>query len=215
LEAVVKSTRRPYDSSGRRSQAEATRAAVVRAARELFLSEGYASTTVVGISAQAGVSVETVYKSFGGKPGLARAVCEEGLAGAGPVPAEQRSDELQRTETDPRAIIRGWGRLAAEVAPRTIPILLLLREAASHDPSVAELVKELDDQRLTRMTRNASVLKASGLTRPGMTQRHIGEILWAYTSAELYELLVSKRGWSVRRYTQFITDAMVAALLVE
>jgi AcrR family transcriptional regulator len=215
LEVVVKSSPRRYDGSGRRARAQLTRASIVGAARELFLTDGYAPTTVAAVSSQAGVSVETVYKIFGGKAGLARAVCEQALAGSGPVHAEQRSDELQRTETDPRAIVRGWGALAAEVAPRVIPILLLLREAASHDPSIADLVTELDNARLARMTRNAAVLSKSGLMRGGLTKRHAGEILWTYSSPELYELLVSKRGWSIHRYAQFITEAMVTALLVD
>ena len=55
------------------------------------------------------MSVETVYKTYGGKPGLVRALCERALAGVGPVAAEIRSDELQLRESDPYVIIRGWG----------------------------------------------------------------------------------------------------------
>jgi AcrR family transcriptional regulator len=62
------------------------------------------------------VSVDTVYKNFGGKPGLVRAICEQGLAGEQPVHAEARSDALQAAEGDPRAIIRGWGALTTEIA---------------------------------------------------------------------------------------------------
>ena len=104
------------------------------------------------------MSAETIYKAFGGKPGLVRAICEEALGGEGPVPAETRSDELQASEPDPRKIIRGWGRLSAEVAPRVSPILLLLRAAAFTDPEMASLRAEIEASRLTRMTRNARTL---------------------------------------------------------
>ena len=40
-----------------------------------------------------------------------------------------------------------------------------------------------------------------------------GEILWAYSSPELYELLVLTRGWTPERYGTFVADALVAALL--
>jgi AcrR family transcriptional regulator len=207
----VKGKRR-YDSRRRKRSARATRRAVVDAARHQFLSNGYAATTVASIASSAGVSVETVYKSFGGKPGLVSAVAADGLAGAGPVPAEVRSDELQRVETDPRTIVRGWGTLAAEVAPRVCPTLLLLRDASS-DPEVAHLKEELDRTRLERMTHNARGLADAGHLRGDVSVEHAAEVLWTYSSPELYELLVLVRGWPVERYGTFIAEAMVAALL--
>src|SRR5215467_1199664 len=108
-------TRRRYDSSGRRERARQTRGEIIDAARELFLARGYAATTVAAIAGTAHVSVETIYKGFGGKPGLVRAIIEQGLAGEGPVHAEQRSDHIRDTEPDPRRIITAWGAFAVEV----------------------------------------------------------------------------------------------------
>jgi AcrR family transcriptional regulator len=204
--------KRRYDSRRREHRARTTRRAIVDAARDQFLSNGYATTTVASIAASAGVSVETVYKGFGGKPGLVSAVADAGLAGAGPIPAEVRSDELQRVEADPRAIIRGWGTLAAEVAPRVCPTLLLLRDAAS-DPEVAALRAQLDRARLERMTHNARGLSEAGHLRHDVGVEHAAEVMWTYSSPELYELLVVARSWPVERYGTFIAAAMVAALL--
>ena len=212
-EPTVKTTPRRYDASGRRAQAARSRAAVVDAARELFLATGYAATTITSIGTQAGVSVETIYKVFGGKAGLVRAVCDEALAGGGPIPAEQRSDELQSTELDPRAIIRGWGALTVEVAPLIAPILLLVRDAAINDPAMAELLVEMDQSRLSRMTRNAARLDEAGHLGAGLDIRSAADVLWTYSSPELFELLVLRRGWTVERYGTFVADAMVAALL--
>jgi AcrR family transcriptional regulator len=205
-------TTRAYHSPRRARQAELTRTAIVDAAERLFLRDGLATTTVATIAAEASVSVETVYKTFGGKPGLVRAICERGLAGAGPVHAETRSDELRQTESDPRAIIRGWGRLSMEVAPRVAPILLLLRAAAA-DPQMAALQSEVEANRLDRMTHNARGLAEAGHLAAGVTAQHAGEVMWAYSSADLYELLVIRRGWPLERYGAFIADAMIAALL--
>jgi len=213
MEVVVKSTPRRYNASGRRAQAERSLALIADAAGDLFLTHGYAATTIASISAQAGVSVETVYKGFGGKPRLVRAICAQALAGSGSVAAEQRSDELQRTEPNPRAIIRGWGALTVEVAPRIVPILLLVRDAALHDPAMADMQVELDDSRLARMTRNATTLADAGHLRPGLTTLAAAEVLWTYSSPEFYELLVLRRGWTLERYAGFITEAMIAALL--
>ena len=134
-------------------------------AERLFLQNGYAATTVASIAASANVSVETIYKAFSGKPGLVRAIRDRGLGGHGPVHAEQRSDRMRMAERDPRQIILNWGSLAAEVAPRVCPILLLVRDAAATDVDMARLRRELDDDRYRRMTINARHLRSAGHLR--------------------------------------------------
>lgn len=203
--------KRNYDSSRRRRQAQRTYEAVLEAGRQRFLANGYAATTIASLAAEVGVSVETVYKSFGSKSGLVAAIWERGLAGRGQVPAPERSDRMQATVTDPREIIRNWGDLTTEVAPRVAPILLLIRSAAATDPDMTRLLSQTDNQRLERMRHNARVL--DGHLRTGLTQAMAAEIMWTYSSPDLYDLLVDRRGWSIRRYGQFITDSMTAALL--
>ncbi|MFL6117616.1 MAG: hypothetical protein ACJ786_40630 [Catenulispora sp.] len=110
-------------------------------------------------------------------------------------------------------LIRGWGVLAMEVAPRVAPVLLLVRDAAASDPELAQLQEEMDAARLTRMTHNAQTLWEGRHLRQAMTLDEAADVLWTYSSPELYELLVLRRGWSVQRYGEFIADAMIAALL--
>ena len=204
---------RSYDVSGRQAQAEQVRETIVETARAQFLAAGYAATTVTAVAAAAGVSAETIYKSFGGKPGLVRAIRVKALAGTGTVHAETRSDYLSATEPDPREIIRGWGRLTAEVAPLVAPIHLLVRDAALTDPATVDLLHEMDNARLERMTDNARRFAASGHLRPELSVDDAGQLLWTYSSPELYELLVLRRGWSLDRLADFITQALEAALL--
>jgi AcrR family transcriptional regulator len=205
--------RRPYDSSRRLEQARRNREAILEAAgRELF-EVGYAATTIAEIARAAGVSVETVYKNFGSKSGIVRAIYERGLAGRGPVPAYHRSDEMSASETDPRVIVRKWGALAAEVSPRVSPILLLVRAAAASDPDLAALLEESDKTRLARMRHNARTLDDRGFLRDGMTVATAADILWTHTSPELYELLVVRRGWTPDQFGDFIARTLVATLL--
>ena len=56
------------------------RAAIVRAARQLFLEQGYERTTLAEIVGRAGGSLATVYKLFGNKDGLLEAVIRETAA---------------------------------------------------------------------------------------------------------------------------------------
>jgi AcrR family transcriptional regulator len=204
--------RRRYDATGRRRKACQTHAAIVAAAERLFLRDGFHATTITAIAAAAGVSEESIYKTFRTKAGLVRAIRERGLAGSGTVHAEVLSDALQR-ERDPRRIIAGWGQLTIEVAPRVMPILQLVAAAAARDPELALLRDELDTARLARMQRNARALARGGHLRKGMRATDAADVLWTCSSPELYDLLVNRRAWPLARYAQFIVDMMIGALL--
>ncbi len=212
MPAKVKRPRR-YDASRRQDAAQRRRSAIVEAARQRFVLEGYATATIARIAEDAGVSAETVYKVFGSKVALVRAVRDRALAGEGPVHAERRSNLMQTSESDPRTIIRRWGVLTMEVAPRVAPVLLLVRDAAASDPELAQLQTEMDTARRTRMAHNARTLLKGRHLREGIGLTTATDVLWTYSSPELYELLVIRRRWSVQRYGRFIADAMIAALL--
>ena len=208
----VKTTRR-YDASRRREQAARTRQAILQTARRQLLQDGYAATTVARIADEAGASVETLYKAFGGKSGIVRALWEQSLAGGGPIPAPLRSDALSSTAADPVSVLRGWGQFTTELAPQGAPVMLLVRAAAASDPDMAALHAEAEAQRRTRMRHNARRLRQRGWLRPGITLSQATDILWTYSSPELYELLVTRRGWPAEQYGRFVGQALIAALL--
>ncbi len=214
MESILETVkRRSYDASRRRERARRTREAIIAAARRRFLSEGYAATTIGSIAADADASVDTLYKSFGGKAGLLQVMCEQALQGAGPTPAEDRSDAMQASAPDAETMLRGLGTLTTEVAPRIAPLLLLLATAAESDTTVARLREELDAARLARMTTVAGALAAKGPLRAGLSIEDAAEIMWTYSSPELYGLLVGNRHWSPERYGQFVGQSLVDALL--
>jgi AcrR family transcriptional regulator len=210
--ATVKPKRR-YDASGRQAQARRTRQAILDAAQRQFLDGGYAATTIAAIAAEAGVSVETIYKAFGGKPGLVRAIYQRGLAGQQPIPAYQRADEMRERETDPRTIMRNWGTIASEVGSVVSPIARLVRAAAASDPDMAALLKANNDVRERRARHHARFLKQRGYLGQGVTLAQATDILWTCTSDELYDLLVTQRGWSPSRYARFLGEYLIATLL--
>ncbi len=212
MRADVKPVRR-YDSRGRRAQSRRTRARVLGAAQRLFLTDGYAGTTIAAIALKAGVSSETVYKAFGNKPGVVRAIHSRALAGEGRIRTARQSDEMRARESDPRTIIHNWGTFATQVMPRVAPILLLVRSAAASAPDLAALWEELEDQRLERMTENARHLLDRGHLREGCTLEEARDVLWAYTSPELYERLVLRQGWLIDRYGRFISAGIIATIL--
>lgn len=203
---------RQYDASRRRLQADQRQRVILDVAQELFFTHGYCATTIASIARAAGVSPETVYKGFGGKGGLVRELRARALLGVGPVAAEERSDRL-RNLSDPRAVVRGWAKLAGEVAPQVAPILALVREAALLDTTVRELAVELDADRRRRMKANARFLAHAGHLRPGVSLSQATDVLFAVSSEEMYDLLVLRSGWSPRRYTVFVATTIENALL--
>ena len=186
----VKKPRR-YHSTRRQQQARLTREAILDAARRRFLDDGYTATTIAAIAGDAGVSVDTIYKTFGGKPGLVRAICEQGprrpRRGARRGPLRHPSDH--RT----RSIRRSWAGSASsppKSRPGSRPSCCSSATPPSPTPKWPPSNLELDDQRLERMTHNARNLADAGHLRPGLSVDDAGEIMWTYSSPELYELLI-------------------------
>jgi AcrR family transcriptional regulator len=202
---------RTYDATARQARAREQFERTLEHARALFLKRGYPGTTVEAIARSAGVSGATIYKTYGGKSGLIRELCSRALEGAGAVPAEERSDAL-RSQADARAVVEGWGVLAAEVSPRISPLVLLLRTAAINDREAAALLTELDTARLARMSDNARYLADAGHLRAGVTVEDARDVLWLCTSPEIYDLVVVQRGWPPSRLGRFVTDTIVGSL---
>ncbi len=209
----VKSKRR-YDSSRRLEMAKQNRLAILDAARQLFVDRGYAATTIGQIASAAGVSVETVYKAFGNKAAVAKAVFDVGVVGDDePVPMFERP-EIKAIEAEPDAgrKIELFFAYYPERRGRTGPIELVIRDAAASDPGAAEVREQMKAELLRGMTMFATTLVEGGGTRPGLSVADVADILFAYVSVELYEVLVVMRRWSMERYARFIIDAMLAAL---
>jgi AcrR family transcriptional regulator len=209
--------KRRYDAAGRRSRAEQARTRVLDVARRRFLADGYVATTMASIATEAGVSVESVYKTHGSKARLALALFHQAIAGEEEVPAEARAearaDRLSAEEEDPVRRLRGFGSLVGEVTPRVAPLMLLVRTAAAGDSELAEVWEQMLTERLERMAGHARRLVEGGHLRAGLTFEEARDVLWLYSAPEVYELMVDRRGWSPERFGAWVGETYVAALL--
>src|SRR6476469_6425484 len=124
-------TPRKYDASKRRAAAEETRARILSAARELFLTHGYAGTAVAAIAERADVSVDTLYSTVGRKPRLLLTVVDMVLAGSShPEPAEKRDYVVAiQAAPDARAKITTYAAALGRLMPTVAPLLQALRDA--------------------------------------------------------------------------------------
>lgn len=206
-------TPRRYDASGRQQQAMSSRAAILDAARDCFLASGFRTTTIVGVAAAGHVSTQQVYKLFGSKAGLVKALFDVSIAGDDEPSTmiERAALKGVRNEPDPREKLRRYGEFVADTAPRHVPIQLLIRAAADTDPDAAALWNQLGQERLQGMTMFARDLAPH--LRTGVTVDRARDLLWASNSPEMWDLLVTRRGWTPHHFGQHLADTLAATLL--
>lgn len=206
---------REYHSPRRAEQAAATRRAILSAARRLFVSQGYAGTTVADIARHARVAVDTVYATVGRKPALLRLVLETALSGTDEaVPADQRDYVARvRAATSARDKLGAYVDGLVKVQARLAPVFLALRDAGSTDPESAALWQEIAQRRARNMRRFAADLRSTGELRADLTDRDVADIIWTMNGPEYWVLLVGDRGWTHRRFASYLADAWARLLL--
>ena len=213
---MTDTVKRTYDSALRREQAAVTQQRVLAAARQLLLERGYAATTMVDIAAAAGVAVQTVYSTGGGKGALAKWVYDVTLAGdTEPVSLADRPDmRALFADPDPRAKVARYARLSRQIYTRLGAIARVLRAgAAAGDHDLQTLVATTARERLVGTARLANHLAQAGALRPGLTVERAGHRLWALTAPELADGLTLECGWTLDELEAWLDDAMAHALL--
>ena len=120
---------------GRRRSGEDTRAALVEAAREVFIEQGYSGATVRRIATRAGVDPAMVNHWFGGKEGLFTAAVS--------IPIDPREVLPQLLEGDPEHLAERMVRrfLAVWDAQEGGAFMALVRGIATHEAS-ARMLRE-------------------------------------------------------------------------
>ena len=212
----VKAPRR-YDSARRRAQAAQTRLDILDAALSSFLESGYAGSTIVNVAAGPGVAVETIYRAFGSKGGLFKAVVEAAIAGGAAraaIPVEERpAIRAMIEETDPHRVLQLHAATQPGIHGRVGPLNLVLMEAAANDPELADVKNQLEAERLAAMRRIARSLKDRGGLRPEISVDEAGDMLWTVNSPAVYDMLVVQRRWSAERYRNWIASTNAHSLL--
>lgn len=216
MSKVVKPRRR-YESRRREAQAEQTRSDILAAAGALFRDRGYAGTSMPTIAADAGVVVETIYRAFGSKANLFRAVIEAVLAGGASraeVPVEQRpAIRAIIDEPDPRRQIDLYAATQPGIHRRGGPLLRALAVASSSDPELNRLWREMEAWRFEGQSRFVNMLASRGALRPGLAIAQACDVVWTLCSLTVHDLLVLERGWSPERYGAWLSDALARELL--
>lgn len=192
-----------------------TRAAVIEAARTLFLERGYAGTTIDAISESSDTPQATVYRLFSSKLGILKAVLDVSIAGD-----DEPQTMLDRpgvrallSEQDPKVQLAGFVDMLCDLMARTAPVHRILADAARSDGEAGLLLAEVARQRHEGQQRIAHTLARSGALRPGLHERAAADIIHALASPEVYGLLVLDRDWTTERYRKWLTGILIEQLL--
>lgn len=204
-----------YASQVRDEQARRTRRAIVTAAHDLFLAQGYAATTIDGIAEAAHVSRRTVFNSVGGKVALLKLALDWATVGDDePIAlADRPAIKAILAESDPRKALMLWVHTVTVVAARTAPLGEVLIAAADIDPAAAQLLAEGNRNRMLGAVLFIRHLASLGGLAVGITERRAAELCWALTDGHLYRLLVAQRSWSTADFSRWLSDSLAAALL--
>ena len=116
-----------------------------------------------------------------------------------------------RAEPDPRAKLRLYGEFSPRSLPDTSPFNTSSETPRPSDPDARTVWADLQDERRKGVTMFARARHNDGHPRPRISINHARDVLWTYNSAELFQLLVLERGWSPKRYGQWVAAALVAA----
>ena len=186
-----------------------TRLRLLDAAAAEFSAHGYARTTVTRLAAAAGVSVQTLYLSWGSKRALLRGYMERVLAGDASSPEDAAA---RFVGLSPHDRLTELAALVAEIAERAAVGWRLYRDAAAVDPEIAADWEELQLLRHGLISRILREIP-TGALGPGLTRRKSVDTAWAIASPESYDLLVHRLGYRLDEFRDWMARTLVVAVL--
>jgi AcrR family transcriptional regulator len=194
-------SRRQYLRPPRPRDAKATRSRLIRAALDLFTSQGFRGTTTPEIAQRAGVAEATIYRHFPGKDALLSAACIEAQGFGRALVATEETEP----DRDTRAALGRVGRRLVEGAERD-PALLRMLLRPPEEVLLQEPARRAMREFRGSLEQVVAAGKQRGQVRPGSAE------LWAAVWLALAGFVVERvasRDWT--REHPNVEQAMEAA----
>ncbi len=194
-------------STYRQVQAAATRDRIAEAARRLFAADGYGSTSIESIAAEAGVAVRTVYSAFGAKREILSLICERWLEQA-------RAGELAGVvfaEPDPVRRLRGAAHWLQALYSAGFDVVLIFEAATDESPETRALLRSKLAGRNEVM--DAMIASLEGHLRVPVVEAQA--VYRALAAPGVYRELVTESGWGTEEFERWVGDALERHLLGE
>jgi AcrR family transcriptional regulator len=215
---VERNVNRPaYDNSARRERSEGTKQRIIGTARALMVERGYRGMTIAEIARRADVHVDTVYELVGRKPVLLRELIEQAISGTDRAVVAEDRDYVKALQAEPHARkkLAIYARAVRAIQTRMAPLLVALRDAAETEPEARQVWLENSDRRAANMRKFARELHGTTELRADLSIEQAADVVWITSSAEVFVMLTSERGWTADRYETWLTDLWSRFLLDE
>lgn len=151
---------------------------ILDAAADLFTTYGYAATTTRALAARAGVNEVTVFRRFGSKQGVLRALAERIDAGTAGAVAE-RID----ADADLRTLLVELAAAEVRSAVHSGGLALRLAFDAAAEPAVAAVLGPGTTGNAARLASRLAVRQTRGELRPDLPAALLAETFFALTSS--------------------------------
>lgn len=214
--SIPDSSKRKYDSTRRRAQADETRRQILEAAHKLFIERGYAGATMEAIAEEAGVALKTVYAVFKNKWKILVTLLnisssnrdEENI-----LLPERAGPKAVSQERDQRRQLQMFAEVVANNLEGAAEISEIMNVAAKTEQNIDKLVRYLNKQRWNHMALFVQQIASNGPLKGKMDEGHATDSVWTLTSPEVFLLLTRNRGWPKEKYTQWLADILIEVLL--
>lgn len=200
--------RRTYRSARRTLQVDATRQAILAAARRLFRERGYPRTTIAAIAAEADLAVPTVYKHFGTKRRLLLDLIDATINVR--VPSQLAGAVAEAT---PRQRLAALARMCVDLASGAPDVVSVALSASVADPELGAMFRQMAEGRRRSAALVARSLAAAGSLRHGVTEDRARDVMFALAGPDVYEVLVTRFGWTNDQFETWLSEALATALL--
>ena len=188
---------------------------MVESAHRLFVSDGYAATTMGQIAAAADVAVQTVYYTFGTKGKLLCEVVETTASGGqdlGPSGQPRWVAEMLAVSAPQRVLALGVEHGTA-IYDRVAPLWPTVAGAAQTDVEVEHYWRGVAARRNAAQRAMAARLVELGPLRAGLDVDRAGDLVGVLLGHDVYRGLVLEAGWAPSDYRAWAFSMLVEQLL--
>jgi len=212
---MPEAVKRPYRSDVRERQAAATRAEIRESAAALFVTRGYAGTTMRDVADDAGVAERTLYKAFPTKIELFRHVLGVAIGGdEGELHVHERAQvQAVLAERDPRAVLSGTVDVSVTLLDRAAALIMVGVEAAGSDPELRAMSDAGAKATYAGHLSVARHLAGLGGLRTGLSPADAADVMYALASPFTHQMLRRDRRWSSRHYRSWLLATLTEQLV--
>jgi len=211
---MSEAVKRRYDNSRRLAQVRVTRLKVIEAAKRLFIEHGYPATTIEAIADAADVALPTLYRLFGSKRALLKAVLDVSFGGDDePIAFGDRPEQQEAlAESDPISLVASFARICRLFMERSSEMFHILSTAAQVDPEIAGLENEIRRQRHTGQARIVAAIAARNALDPELSLSEAEDMTYAALSPEVHRILTIERRWTADQYESWLARVLRSLL---